>query len=268
MGWNKRIRRGLNKRRKIWKRSAGLPAETMIRRRPGDILICSKRARPWRRVRDIRGRHRPLPLVSKSSRIPYWKLCFDSHAVQMEWLAALTDAIVNASVDSYNANLLLAADPNHEATMFESEYLPPPGSRDAGTQLWMMGTYRVSSVGADEGHGQETNVMETETGIEVISTSSLRAGYRWKCCGPMDSSRARCSEFIDYCQCCTHFVTSVTVKPTVLLVHFDVLQHGSWLLLGAGVQEAIDCECSCSRSFGSPFKRPCCCERGDYNRRR
>eukprot|EP00978_Attheya_sp_CCMP212_P037944 scaffold183228_cov42-Attheya_sp.AAC.1 len=34
-----------------------------------------------------------------------WKLCFDSHSQQMEWLAAMTDVIVKNSVQTYNAAL-------------------------------------------------------------------------------------------------------------------------------------------------------------------
>ncbi len=115
----------------------------------------------------------PFAISIKIKSDTVWKLCFDSHAVQMEWLAALTDAVVTASVDSYNANLLLAADPNREATMFESEYLPPPGSRDAGTQLWMTGSYRVSSLVGDDCVPDKKGVeMETETAASA-STSSL-----------------------------------------------------------------------------------------------
>jgi len=109
----------------------------------------------------------PFAISIKVKSDTYWKLCFDTHATQMEWLAALTDVVVIASVDAYNANLLLAADPNHEATMFENEYLPPPGDKDAGQQLWMIGEYRVSSEGLDE-----KKVILMEKDIEVSSTSA------------------------------------------------------------------------------------------------
>ena len=41
-----------------------------------------------------------------------WKLCLDSHALLMEWMAHLTDVMVQASVDQYNQALLEMANPN------------------------------------------------------------------------------------------------------------------------------------------------------------
>lgn len=122
----------------------------------------------------------PFAISIKVKSDTVWKLCFDLHATQMEWLAAMTDVVVIASVDTYNANLLLAADPSHEATMFESEYLPPPGDKEAGQQLWMMGAYRVSSVGLDE---FEAELVETDKEPDVSSTTAssdeLQDADRW-----------------------------------------------------------------------------------------
>ena len=126
----------------------------------------------------------PFAISIKVKSDTYWKLCFDSHATQMEWLAALTDVIVTASVDTYNANLLLAADPSNEPSMFGCEYFPPPGGREAGQQLWMMGEYRVSSEGLDEGvamTSQEVVVVEKEPEVASTTTSldELHDVDRW-----------------------------------------------------------------------------------------
>jgi hypothetical protein len=82
-----------------------------------------------------------------------WKLCFDYHTTQMEWLAALTDVIVQTSIDAYNAMLLEAADPVNHA---ESVYFPPGAvnepptadeKRDLGQhRLWMMEPYSIRSL--------------------------------------------------------------------------------------------------------------------------
>ena len=95
----------------------------------------------------------PFAISIKIKADTYWKLCFDNHAVQMEWLAALTDVVVNASVDAYNANLVAAADPSQEATMFSSNYMSPPSSDkdEAGHRLWMTQPYNVSSVSLGRG---------------------------------------------------------------------------------------------------------------------
>lgn len=42
-----------------------------------------------------------------------WKLCFEHHQTQMEWLTAISDAIIQTSVDSYNRALLEAANPSN-----------------------------------------------------------------------------------------------------------------------------------------------------------
>jgi hypothetical protein len=42
-----------------------------------------------------------------------WKLCFDHHQTQMEWLAVISDVIVQTCVDSYNRALLEAANPSN-----------------------------------------------------------------------------------------------------------------------------------------------------------
>ncbi|CAB9500727.1 DUF1336 domain containing protein, expressed [Seminavis robusta] len=73
-----------------------------------------------------------------------WKLCFASHRAQLMWMAAITDVIVQNSVDAYNLKLLSAADPaNHDPTalFLPSLQEPPsdaegqqPAQRDSGSQ--------------------------------------------------------------------------------------------------------------------------------------
>jgi hypothetical protein len=83
-----------------------------------------------------------------------WKLCFDYHTTQMEWLAALTDVVVQTSIDEYNTILLEAADP---ANQTETVFFPPGGNnepptvaggkRDPGQhRLWMMEPYTIRSL--------------------------------------------------------------------------------------------------------------------------
>jgi hypothetical protein len=90
-----------------------------------------------------------------------WKLCFDYHKTQMEWLAALTDVVVQNSVDSYNALLLQAADPTYQTDviMFHPPSVGQPPSRDAdgAHRLWMTEPYIVSSCREDSQDNDETN---------------------------------------------------------------------------------------------------------------
>lgn len=75
-----------------------------------------------------------------------WKLCFDHHKDQMEWLAALTDVTVNASVDAYNSLLLEMADPSYvpdgSAAIFASAISAPPGSQQ---RLWQTEAYNITN---------------------------------------------------------------------------------------------------------------------------
>ncbi|KAL7566153.1 hypothetical protein ACA910_003920 [Epithemia clementina (nom. ined.)] len=82
-----------------------------------------------------------------------WKFCFDHHRTQMEWLAALTDVVVQNSVDVYNAHLLEGADPTHNdgLSMLTSSMSPPvkspapPENGGGGTRLWQTQSYNISS---------------------------------------------------------------------------------------------------------------------------
>lgn len=87
-----------------------------------------------------------------------WKLCFDHHKEQMEWLAALTDVTVQASVDVYNHLLLEAADPSlhidgvSAVNLFPSTVSAPPGSHQ---RLWQCELYTISNERAGTGEDLE-----------------------------------------------------------------------------------------------------------------
>lgn len=107
----------------------------------------------------------PFAISIKSKGDTIWKLCFDNHATQMEWLAALTDLVVTASVDAYNQSLLMVADPSQEASIFSAGYMPPPATsgQEAAHRLWMMEPYNVRS---SECLGDETEGAEEEVQVE------------------------------------------------------------------------------------------------------
>jgi len=107
-----------------------------------------------------------------------WKLCFDTHEELMEWLAAMTDVVVQGSVDSYNALILEAHDPrntggnSNAATLYGQLSEPPsnisPQYADnevvGGHRLWSMGHYNVKSENypeaALEGMQEMEGIME------------------------------------------------------------------------------------------------------------
>jgi hypothetical protein len=88
-----------------------------------------------------------------------WKLCFDHHRDQMEWLAALTDVTVQVSVDAYNQLLLEAADPTHAidgtpALFTASAVAAPPGGHKH--RLWQVESYQFSNGGASANEGADS----------------------------------------------------------------------------------------------------------------
>jgi Protein ENHANCED DISEASE RESISTANCE 2, C-terminal len=111
----------------------------------------------------------PFALSIKVRGETKWKLCFERHSTEMEWLAAISDIVIQSSVDAYNNSLLEAADPtNHsDFTLFH----PPLSNKEApstakgatammGTstqhRLWMLEDYRVGTGGADELLGEDS----------------------------------------------------------------------------------------------------------------
>ena len=99
-----------------------------------------------------------------------WKLCFDTHEELMEWLAAMTDVVVQGSVDSYNALILEAYDPRNTTEMTGQMSEPPsnlsPQYTDhkeaaGGHRLWSTGHYNVRSVNfPDAGLADMEGILE------------------------------------------------------------------------------------------------------------
>jgi len=125
----------------------------------------------------------PFALSIKIKGETKWKLCFDRHATEMEWLSAITDVVVQTSVDTYNASLLAAADP---ANHFDYALFHPPMTADGaatsseapgatttgkGHRLWMLEPYRVASH-----HNLESLVGEEATAAEVSERSVTSRG--------------------------------------------------------------------------------------------
>lgn len=94
----------------------------------------------------------PFSLSIKVLAQTKWKLCFDTRAELMQWLAALTDVIVQASVDTYNSQILAANDPSAGDASYVGQLSEPPLIANSGTQsrvgghrLWVGGHYKVQS---------------------------------------------------------------------------------------------------------------------------
>jgi hypothetical protein len=96
----------------------------------------------------------PFALSIKVLAQTKWKLCFDTYGELMQWLAAITDVVVQGSVDSYNTSILQANDPTADNSMaFGGQLSEPPviaamcGSKEGvgGHRLWIMGAYRIES---------------------------------------------------------------------------------------------------------------------------
>jgi hypothetical protein len=122
-----------------------------------------------------------------------WKFCFDYHSAQMEWLAALTDVVVQTSIDAYNATLLESADPANQA---ETVYFPPGhvneppttgGKSDPGQhRLWMMEPYAIRSLDNpaieegsenDSSDGEPDETMNDEAdGAPILEVSREMSG--------------------------------------------------------------------------------------------
>eukprot|EP00526_Cylindrotheca_closterium_P000036 CAMPEP_0113632258 /NCGR_PEP_ID=MMETSP0017_2-20120614/16763_1 /TAXON_ID=2856 /ORGANISM="Cylindrotheca closterium" /LENGTH=876 /DNA_ID=CAMNT_0000542799 /DNA_START=123 /DNA_END=2753 /DNA_ORIENTATION=- /assembly_acc=CAM_ASM_000147 len=94
----------------------------------------------------------PFALSVKILTQTKWKFCFDSQAEMMQWLAVLTDVIVKASVDSYNAVIVQSSDPKHAGEAHGQLSEPPLRASDkkkritvGGHRLWATGHYKVKS---------------------------------------------------------------------------------------------------------------------------
>lgn len=123
-----------------------------------------------------------------------WKLCFDYHETQMEWLAALTDVIVQNSVDQYNAQLLYQSDPSHQTdgvsanqalamvanatgAVAEPNKAPPTQSTDtpaAGMRLWQMSDYQLSSIPLERRIDDDSDVDDVGYESEVLDGTLVK----------------------------------------------------------------------------------------------
>ena len=119
----------------------------------------------------------PFALSIKVRGETKWKLCFDHHKTQMEWLAAITDVVVQGSVDAYNANLLAAADPGNIGNeFFHPQYVnePPSGSVTSAAaaqthRLWMMEPYTVESATGLASVDDESESEDDDTLFDAAS---------------------------------------------------------------------------------------------------
>jgi len=120
----------------------------------------------------------PFALSIKVRGETKWKLCFDRHQAQMEWLAAISDVVVQGSVDVYNAQLLAAADPGNQDAGGTGLRYPQQrsgaSSAKAGAvnQLWMMEPYRVESADAAEDSSDEEDESESSVGGDDFGSFS------------------------------------------------------------------------------------------------
>jgi len=78
----------------------------------------------------------PYCLSVKVGKETKWKLCFDTHELQMKWLTALTDIIVKSSVDGYTKP--------HEDEVSSGYF--------SQTESWKMDDYQITSIFAGDKH--------------------------------------------------------------------------------------------------------------------
>ena len=140
--------------------------EGMNNKEPRGFLDLAKEKATVHAAFGHSGAPTPFAISIKVRAETKWKLCFDRHSIEMDWLAAISDVVIQCSVDAYNGYLLEAADPaNHsDFTLFH-----PPAIKDgpaltkagastptttstaimgSSTQhrLWMLEDYNVSNV--------------------------------------------------------------------------------------------------------------------------
>lgn len=121
----------------------------------------------------------PFALSIKIRGETKWKLCFDRHSTQMQWLSAISDVVVQSSVDTYNASLLEAADPSNHVDF--ALFQPPinkdgPATREGpisgqANRLWLLERYRVTSRDyiEEDDDAMEANMLTEQTNVAVMS---------------------------------------------------------------------------------------------------
>ena len=148
-------------------------AVTTMNKEPRGFLDLAKEKATVHAAFGHSGAPTPFALSIKVRAETKWKLCFDRHSIQMDWLAAISDVVIQSSVDAYNGYLLEAADPaNHsDFTLFHPPAAmtttikdgpvgksgpsiattPTTAIMGSSTQhrLWMLEDYNVSSSAND-----------------------------------------------------------------------------------------------------------------------
>lgn len=94
----------------------------------------------------------PFSLSVKILTQTKWKFCFDTQAEMMQWLAVLTDVVVRASVDLYNAAIVQSSDPKYAGESHGQLSEPPLRASEkkkritvGGHRLWATGHYKIKS---------------------------------------------------------------------------------------------------------------------------
>ena len=113
-----------------------------------------------------------------------WKLAFDEQSALMQWLAALTNVVVQCSVDGYNVQLLQAADPTHQnemrlrrpRTVYEPSSMQQQsqGAAQPHHQLWLTEDYTISS----KSNGIEKSGEATANSDDSTTTSALEQKHQ------------------------------------------------------------------------------------------
>jgi len=121
-----------------------------------------------------------------------WKLCFMSNEIQMEWLAVLSDVVIQSSVDEYNKALLDVAIQTVHGGGHDSKLIlqrPPvyePGEKDMHSnnsptkpkpklqlvdsphQLWMMNEYTLQRKSTQSEEQKAKNKASVDTALQVM----------------------------------------------------------------------------------------------------
>ena len=117
-----------------------------------------------------------------------WKLCFDNHETQMEWLAVLSDVVIQSSVDLYNRALLDVANQSvhgsHDSKLLRNPPVYEPGAKELHSptkrrsasiqlvesphQLWMMNEYTLKRKSTQSEEQKAKTKASVDTAFQVM----------------------------------------------------------------------------------------------------
>jgi hypothetical protein len=118
-----------------------------------------------------------------------WKLCFDHHHTQMEWLAVMSDVVIQSSVDLYNRALLDVANQSihgsHDSKLIQRPPVYEPGTKDLSSpnskqrsksfqlvecphQLWMMDEYTLERKSTQSEEEKTKTKASVNTALQVM----------------------------------------------------------------------------------------------------